>query len=98
MLCSSDSGRQSATADAFGVAAFGEQVEVVAPPATALPISSSLFDVALGRVDHVEAGVEGVAEQPGDGLRRRPLEADLGPAEAEDADVHVGLAQSALFH
>ena len=56
------------------VPALGEQVEVSRRRApTASPISSSLFVVALGGVDHVEAGVERRAEQARDRARRLTL-------------------------
>src|SRR5207237_2665228 len=54
--------------------------------------------VALGRVDHVEAGVERAAEKLRDRARAGALVPDLGAAEAEHADVHVGLAELAMLH
>ena len=76
----------------FGMPALGEQMKFVAPPRHGLADQLLAVHVALGRVDHVQAGVERVAEQPGDDLGRRLLEADLRAAEAEHADLHVGLA------
>src|SRR5262245_44388998 len=54
--------------------------------------------VALGRVDHVQPGIERLAEQPRDGPGARILVADLGAAETEHAAHDVGAAEPALLH
>jgi AhpD family alkylhydroperoxidase len=80
------------------VAALGQQVDLVPAGPEGHADQGLAVLVALGGVDHVEAGVERGAEQPGDGARARPFVADLGAAEAEDADHHVGLAEAAALH
>src|SRR5262249_37723901 len=96
-----DGGRpppRAGAAPAVGVATLGEQVHVItsAPKRPADQLLARV--VALRRVDHVEAGVDGAAEQSRDGTRAHALIADLRSAEPQRTDNHVGLAELAPFH
>src|SRR6185436_205711 len=82
---------------AAGVAALGEQIELAAPRADRLADQDLAVVVALGRVDHVEPGVERTTEEPADGPAAHALIADLGATEAQHARHHVGLAEPALL-
>src|SRR5712691_1546981 len=54
--------------------------------------------VALGRVDHVQTGIQRAPEESRDRAAAHPLVADLGAAEAENASDHIRLAEPALLH
>src|SRR2546422_6249308 len=54
--------------------------------------------VALGRVDHVQTGIQRAPEESRDRAAAHPLVADLGAAEAEHARDHIRLAEPALLH
>ncbi len=82
----------------FGVPALCEEVKLIAPRPHRLADQFFTLQVALGCVDDVESGVECVAEQPGHRVDRGFLESDLGSAETQRAHIHVGLAESSLFH
>src|SRR5205823_3002443 len=83
---------------ALRVPALGEERKLRAPRGDGLADQFLALEVTLGGIDHVEAGVEGVAEQADDGLGGRLLVADLRAAEAEDADAHVRLAKLSRIH
>ena len=53
--------------------------------------------VALGGIDHVDAGVERGVQNLIDGLLRDRLVANLGTAESKRADSKPGLSQRAIF-
>src|SRR5262249_14147426 len=82
---------------AAGVAALAEQIELAAPRADRLADQDLAVVVALGRVDHVEPGVERTAEEPADGPAAHALVADLGATEAQHARHHVSPAEPALL-
>src|SRR5207244_2619743 len=83
---------------AAGVAALGEQVALAPPPADGPADEGLAVLVALGRVNHVEAGVQRAAEEPYDRAAAHALVTDLRAPEAEDARHHVGLAEPAPIH
>ena len=76
------------------VAALGEEEELLAALADRLADLDLRVDVALGRVDDVEARIERRVEQLGHRGLVGLLVADLGPAEAQHGDLHVGLAEA----
>src|SRR5207249_11223312 len=81
-----------------GVAALGEEVDLTSTGADGAPDEQLAVLVALGRVDHVEPGVERASEEPLDCAAAHALVADLGAAEAEHARDDVGPAEPASFH
>src|SRR5204862_4297771 len=85
-------------APAAGVADLGEEMELAAPAAHRAPDERLAVGVALGGVDHVQAGVERGVEQPGRGALAHALVADLAAAEAERRDLHVGASEPPPLH
>ena len=67
----------------FGVTAFGEEVELLPPRRQGLADQLFALKVAFGRVDDVEAGVEGIAQQACHGVDRafsKPISAPPKPS------------------
>jgi hypothetical protein len=83
---------------ALEVAALGEQVDIAAPPGDGLADERLRVAVALGGVDDVEAGLERVVEQPPHRCHLDAIEADLGPAKPQHADVQLGPPERAPDH
>ncbi len=82
----------------FGVTAFGEEAELLPPRGESLADQLFALKIAFGRVDDVEPGVQGIAEEACHGVDLKLLETDLSPAEAERAHLHVRLAEPSRFH
>src|SRR5262245_25034351 len=85
-------------AGALVVAALGEEVDLAAPAAQRLADHGLGVAVTLGGIHDVEAGIDRVAQEAPDGGRVGALEADLGAAEAEHADLETGAAERAADH
>ena len=85
-------------ATALVVATLGEQVALVAAAGQRRTDERFRLSVALRGVDHVEPGVQRLAEHPRDGAGVGPLEADLGAAEAEHADAQSRAAERAALY
>ena len=83
---------------AASMAALGEEVELPPPGAERPPNEDLAVLVALGRVDHVQTGIQRAPEESRDRAAAHPLVADLGAAEAEHARDHIRLAEPALLH
>src|SRR5260370_13557981 len=77
---------------------FGEQKILV--PAFRCILADLLFaiDVALGRIDHVQTGIEGAVDQPLDSILWHAAIAVLGATVAGHGYVHPGFTENALFH
>lgn len=80
------------------VAALGEEEEVVAAVGEGVADEFLGAGIALGGVDDVAAGVEGLVEDEGGGLLVGFLVADFSAAEADGGDIHAGAAEGAFFH
>ena len=80
------------------VATLGEQKIFVAAPGGNFADLLFAVDIALGRVDHIQTGIEGAVNQSLDSLLGHAAIADLGAAVAEHRHVHPSLTKNALFH
>ena len=85
-------------APAGGVADLREEVELAPPSAHRASDQRLAVRVALGGVDHVQAGVEGGVQQPRGHRLAHALVADLAAAEAERGDLHVGASEPPPLH
>ena len=85
-------------APAAAVATLGEQVEVAPAAADGAANEDLAVLVALRGVHHVEARVEGAAQQAAYRALAHALIADLRAAKAEHAGHHVGGAEPPSFH
>ena len=80
------------------MAAFGEQVEVLAPAVHGRADQLLAVEIAFGSVDHIEARVNRTVEQLSTVSASPLLVTDLRPTEPQDGYVHVRLAKAAFFH
>ena len=83
-------------ADAARMSALGEKKKFMASFACHLPNEFLALLVTLGRVDHINAGVECALYQTIDQFSAGV--ADVRAAEAEHGHVHIGLAETPPFH
>src|SRR5207237_10435952 len=84
------------TADPARMSAFGEKKKFIAPLPCRFANQLLALLVTLGRVDHINAGVECALYQTIDQFSAGV--ADVRAAEAEHGHVHIGLAEMPLFH
>src|SRR6267378_3037619 len=90
--------KKKKTDPAGAVADLGEEMELAAPAAHRAADERLAVGVALGGVDHVQAGVERGVEQPGRGALAHALVADPAAAEAERGDLQVGASEPPPLH
>ena len=83
---------------AMGMAAFCEEEKFITPFAYGAPDHLLAVGVALSGIDNIQAGIECAAQKLVDCVLRSVFVTDLGTAETEHGDVHVGFAKLSLFH
>ena len=80
------------------VAAFGEEMKLVAPLRDRFTNELFAVGVTFGGVDYVDAGIERGAKNFCRRFRAGALVADFRAAESEHTDLETGFSEDALFH
>src|SRR5579872_4295272 len=80
------------------VAAFGEEMKLVAPMRDGFANEPFAVSVTFGGVDDVDAGIERGAKNLCRRFGAGALVADFRAAESEHADIETGFSEDALFH
>ena len=80
------------------MATFSEEIVIFAALTHGLADQLLAGGVTLGRIDHVEAGIERFIEQGLGGFNGDAFIAYFRSAEAENAYTHIRFAEFASFH
>src|SRR5437660_8017449 len=77
---------------------FREEIKIIAPITHGFTDQLFAATITLAGVDHVQARIQGAAQERFHCFLIRFFKADLRAAEAEYGNLHVCFAELALFH